>query len=164
MTAFDYVVIAIVSASMALGVWRGVVGEIIALAAWVLAFVAARWWGSEVAQVVFSGLITDPALRIVAAWVTVFIAVLVLMALLRLAVHGMLKALGLSLTDRLLGVIFGLARGLLIVLVVVAVGGMMSMAKEKWWSDAYFSAPLETAVLAGKPWLPPEVAKRIRFR
>jgi len=164
MTAFDYVAMAIVAASVLLGVWRGVVGEVIALVAWVLAFFAARWWGSEVAQVVFGSVIADPALRIVAAWVTVFVVVLVVMALLRLAVHGLLKALGLSLTDRLLGVVFGLARGLLIVLVLVAVGGMLSMAKEKWWSDAYFSAPLETAVLAGKPWLPPEVAKRIRFR
>ena len=164
MTAFDYVVMAIVAASVLLGVWRGVVGEVIVLVAWVLAFFAAKWWGSEVAQVVFAGVIADPALRIVAAWVTVFVVVLVVMALLRLAVNGLLKALGLSLTDRLLGVIFGLARGLLIVLVLVALGGMLSMAKEKWWSDAYFSAPLETAVLAGKPWLPPEVAKRIRFR
>lgn len=164
MTAFDYVAMAIVAASVMLGVWRGVVGEVIALVAWVLAFFAARWWGGEVAQVVFSGVIADPALRIVAAWVAVFVAVLLLMALLRLAVRGLLRALGLSPTDRLLGVIFGMARGLLIVLVLVAVGGMLSMAKEKWWSDAYFSAPLETAVLAGKPWLPPEVAKRIRFR
>ena len=164
MTAFDYVVVAIVSASVLLGVWRGVVGEVIALVAWVLAFFVAKWWGDEVARVVFAGVITDPALRIVAAWVAVFVVVLLLMALLRLAVRGLLKALGLSPTDRLLGVIFGLARGLLIVLVLVAVGGMLSLAKEKWWSDAYFSAPLETAVLAGKPWLPPDVAKRIRFR
>lgn len=163
MTSFDYVVIAIVAASVVLGIWRGVLGEIIALAAWVMAFFAAKWWGAEVARVVFAG-IADPAVRIVAAWVAVFVAVLMVMALLRLAVRGLLKALGLSLTDRLLGVIFGLARGLLIVLVLVAVGGMVSVAKEKWWSEAYFSAPLETAVLASKPWLPPEVAKRIRFR
>jgi membrane protein required for colicin V production len=163
MTAFDYVVLAIVAASVALGVWRGVLGEIIALVAWVLAFFAARWWGGEVARHVFSG-IDDPALRIVAAWVAVFVVVLLVMALLRLAVRGLLKALGLSLTDRFLGVLFGLARGLLIVLVLVIVGGMTTVAKEKWWSEAYFSAPLETAVLAGKPWLPPEVAKRIRFR
>jgi membrane protein required for colicin V production len=163
MTAFDYAVIAIVLASAALGVWRGVVGEIIALVAWVLAFFAAKWFGAEVARVFFAG-ITDPALRIVAAWVAVFIAVLVLMALLRLAVHGLLKALGLSLSDRLLGIVFGVARGLIIVLALVAAGGMTSVPKEKWWSAAYFSAPLETAVLVGKPWLPPEVAKRIRFR
>ncbi len=164
MTAFDYVAVTIVAASALLGVWRGVVGEVIALIAWVLAFLAAKWWGDEVAQRLLAGVIADPALRIVAAWVAVFVVVLLLMALLRLAVRGLLKALGLSPTDRLLGVIFGLARGLLIVLVLVAVGGMLSLAKEKWWSDAYFSAPLETAVLAGKPWLPPDVAKRIRFR
>ncbi len=164
MTGFDYVVITIVLASVLLGVWRGVVGEIIALAAWVLAFFAAKWWGAEVAQLFFTGLIADPALRIVAAWVTVFVAVLILMALVRLAVRGLLKALGLSLSDRLLGIIFGLARGLIIVFVLVAVGGMTSVPKEKWWREAYFSAPLETAVLAGMPWLPPEVSKRIRFR
>jgi membrane protein required for colicin V production len=163
MTWFDYVVIAIVVASVLLGAWRGVVGEIIALVAWVLAFFAAKFWGAEVARAFFTG-IADPALRIVAAWVAVFVVVLVLMALLRLAVRGLLKALGLSLSDRLLGVVFGAARGLLIVLVLVAAGGMTALPKEKWWSDAYFALPLETAVLAGKPWLPPDVAKRIRFR
>jgi membrane protein required for colicin V production len=163
MTTFDYVVIAVLAASAVLGIWRGVLGEIIALAAWVLAFFAAKWWGAEVARVFFTG-IADPAMRIVAAWVAVFVAVLLLMALLRLAVRGLLKALGLSLTDRFLGVIFGVARGLLIVLALVAVGGMTSVPKEKWWGEAYFSAPLETAVLASKPWLPPEVSKRIRFR
>ena len=163
MTAFDYVVITIVVASLVLGLWRGVIGEVIALVAWVLAFFAAKLWGAEIAQVAFSG-IADPAVRIVAGWVSVFVAVLMLMALLRLAVRGLLKALGLTLTDRLLGVFFGVARGGVIVLVLVAVGGMTSAPKEKWWSDAQFSAPLETAVLAGKPWLPPEVAKRIRFR
>ena len=163
MTAFDYVVITIVAASVLLGLWRGVVGEILALVAWVLAFFAAKYFGTDVARFVFTG-ISDPALRIVAAWVAVFVAVLLLMALLRLAVHGLLKALGLSLTDRLLGLFFGAARGLVIVLVLVAVGGMTMAPKERWWSEAVFSAPLETAVLAGKPWLPPEVSKRIRFR
>lgn len=92
MTGFDYVVATLVLASVLLGAWRGVVGEIIALTAWVLAFFAARWWGAEIAQVLFHEVITDPALRIVAGWVVVFIGVLILMGLLRLAVRGMLKA------------------------------------------------------------------------
>lgn len=163
MTSFDYVVLGILLASMALGAWRGVIGEIIALAAWVLAFFAAKWWGGEVAQQFLTG-IGDPAVRLVAAWVLVFVIVLLLMALVRLAIRGLLKALGLSLSDRALGVLFGAARGVLIVLALVALGGVLSLTKESWWSEAYFSAPLETAVLASKPWLPPEVAKRIRFR
>lgn len=163
MTVFDYIVIAVVAASVLLGIWRGVVGEIIALVAWVLAFFAARWWGDEVANSVLNA-ISDPALRLVAAWVLIFIVVLMLMALLRLAIRGLLKALGLSPTDRLLGMIFGVARGLMIVLALVVVGSMTMAAQQKWWVEAYFSAPLETAVMAGKPWLPEEIAKRIRFR
>ena len=163
MTVFDYIVIAVVAASVLLGIWRGVVGEIIALVAWVLAFFAARWWGNEVADSLLQA-ISDPALRLVAAWVLIFIVVLMLMALLRLAIRGLLKALGLSPTDRLLGMIFGVARGLVIVLALVVVGSMTMAAQQKWWVEAYFSAPLETAVMAGKPWLPEEIAKRIRFR
>ena len=64
----------------------------------------------------------------------------------------------------LLGMIFGVARGLVIVLALVVVGGMTMAAQQKWWVEAYFSTPLETAVMAGKPWLPQEIAKRIRFR
>lgn len=163
MTPFDYVVLGILLASMALGAWRGVIGEIIAVAAWVLAFFAAKWWGDEFALQLLTG-IADPVVRLVVAWVLVFVIVLLLMALVRLAIRGLLKALGLSLSDRALGVLFGAVRGALIVLALVALGGMLSLTKEKWWGEAYFSAPLETAVLACKPWLPPEVAKRIRFR
>ena len=53
MTGFDYVVATLVLASVLLGAWRGVVGEIIALTAWVLAFFAARWWGAERIMVAF---------------------------------------------------------------------------------------------------------------
>jgi hypothetical protein len=94
MTVFDYVVLFVVAVSLVLGMWRGVVGEIIALVAWVLAFFAARWWGSLVAEGFTS--IADPALRLVAGWVTIFVAVLVVMALLRLAVRSLLKALGMT--------------------------------------------------------------------
>lgn len=161
MTVFDYSVVMVVAASLLLGMWRGVVGEIIALVAWILAFLAARAWGAELA--LWFSAIADPALRIVAGWVAVFVIVLIAMALLRLVVQSLLKALGMTVTDRLLGVMFGVARGLVIVLAFVAVGGMTSLPKEKWWSEAYFAAPLETAVLASRPWLPTDVAKRIRF-
>ncbi|MBL8395227.1 MAG: CvpA family protein [Candidatus Accumulibacter sp.] len=161
MTVFDYLVLVIIGASLLLGMWRGVVGEIIALAAWVLAFFAAKWWGAELAG--WFGGIADPTIRLVAGWAAVFVGVLVAMALLRLAVRSLLKALGMSLSDRLLGVVFGIARGLVIVTILVAIGGMTALPKERWWSEAYFAAPLETAVLASKPWLPSDVAKRIRF-
>lgn len=162
MTIFDYVVIGIVAASLLLGLWRGVVGELIALAAWVLAFIAAYYVGAEVGKTVFVG-IADGGLRTLAGCATVFVGVLVVMALVRLAVRGLIKALGLSVSDRLLGMFFGIARGVMIAMVLVAVGGMTAAPRQDWWKEATLAAPLETAVLAAKPWLPADLAKRIRF-
>jgi membrane protein required for colicin V production len=163
MTWFDYAVLAIFVASTALGAWRGVVSEIIAVAAWVLAFFAAKWWGGAFARQLLAG-IGDPVIRLVVAWILIVVIVLLLMALLRAAVRGLLKTLGIAPSDRALGVLFGAARGVSIVLALVALGGMLSLSRENWWRGAALSAPLEVAVLACKPWLPPEVARRIQFR
>jgi len=133
MTVFDYLVLIIVAASLLLGLWRGIVGEIIALVAWIVAFLAARWWGAEAARLFVA--IEDPTLRLVAGWIAVGLAVLVGMALLRLAVRGLIKALGMTLSDRLLGVIFGVARGLVIVMILVAVGGDRHDPRCRRWHD-----------------------------
>ncbi len=162
MTAFDYAVIVILLASLALGLWRGLIGEVLALLAWVLAALAAWQFGPEIGALITA--IADPGLRVLAGYAAVFIGVLIVLALVRLAVRGLLKALGLTAVDRVFGVLFGVARGLLIVLVLVAVGGMTSAPKQPWWAQARLAPPLETAVVASKPWLPPEAAKRIRFR
>ena len=162
MAVFDYAVIGIVALSLVLGLWRGVVSELIALAAWVLAFMAALEFGAQTGQFLFAG-IADPAIRALAGCALVFVGVLVVMSLLRLAVHSMVKALGLSLSDRLLGMFFGLARGVLVVMALVAAGGLTSAPQQPWWKQATLAQPLETAVLVAKPWLPDDLAKRIRF-
>lgn len=162
MTVFDYVVIGIVSLSLLFGLWRGVVGEILALVAWVLGVFAAIEFGAAVGQGIFAG-IADQSLRTLAGCVVVFIGVLVAMSLVRLVVRNMVKALGLSVSDRLLGMFFGLARGVLVTMVLVGLGGMTSAPKQPWWQDAMLSPPLETAVLVARQWLPDDLAKRIRF-
>jgi len=163
MTEFDYAVLAIIAASVLLGLWRGVVSEVLALAAWVAAFFAARAEALEVAGWL-GGRIADPGLRLAAAYVLVFAAVLLLFALARWLISMMLKAVGLGLLDRLLGGAFGVLRGILVVLFAVMVAGMTPLPKAEWWRGAVLAPPLETAVIAAKPWLPAEAAKRIRFR
>ena len=162
MATFDYVVLGIVAISLVLGLWRGVVSELIALAAWVMAFMAALEFGAPAGKLIFTG-IADPAIRALAGGVLIFVGVLVLMSLVRLAVRSMVKALGLSLSDRLLGMFFGLARGMLLVMLLVAAGGMTSAPQQPWWKEATLAPPLETAVLVAKPWLPDDLAKKIRF-
>lgn len=162
MTYFDYTVIGVVGLSLLFGLWRGVVGEIIALLAWALALFAAIEFGGVVGEALFNG-IADPAMRTLGGCIVIFIGVLVAMALVRMVVKSMVKALGLSVSDRLLGMIFGLVRGVLVTMVLVGLGGMTAAPQQVWWREATLAKPLETAVLVAKTWLPDELAKRIRF-
>ena len=163
MTAFDYAVLAVIAASVLLGLWRGLVSEILALAAWVVAFLAARAAGSEVAGWL-AGRIAEAGVRLAAAYVLVFVGVLLVFAIARMLVSLMLKAAGLGLLDRVLGAAFGVLRGILAVWMAVLVAGMTPLPRADWWRDAVLAPPLETAVIAARPWLPAEAAKRIRCR
>ena len=163
MTAFDYAVLTVILASALLGLWRGVVSEILALVAWFAAFLVARAEASAVAGWL-TGQITEPGMRLAAAYVLIFVCVLIVFAIARMLISLMLKAVGLGLLDRLLGAAFGVLRGILVVWVAVLVAGMTPLPKADWWRDAMLAPPLETAVIAAKPWLPADAAKRIRFR
>ena len=163
MTAFDYAVLAVLAASVLLGLWRGVASEMLALAAWVAGFFAARQFGPDVGAM-FAKWIADAAMRSVAGMATVFVGVLVAFGMGRLVVSLMLRAVGLGLLDRMLGGIFGIVRGVFVAFAAVLVGGMTSLPNQPWWREAMLAPPLETAVIAVKPWLPSDVGKRIRYR
>jgi membrane protein required for colicin V production len=162
-TVFDYVALGVVALSLLIGVWRGVVSEILALVAWVAAFIAARTWASPVGEWVAGGA-AELVWRQVAGFLAVFVAVLILFALARWLVSLLLKAVGLAPLDRVLGALFGIARGVLVVWVGVLLAGLSALPQQQWWRQAMLAPPLETAVLAAKPWLPPDLAKRIRYR
>jgi len=163
-TLFDYLALGIVGASVLLGLWRGVVSELLALAAWILAIFASRMFGAEAATWIPTTMVADPLLRQGLGFLAVFVAVLLLVSLARLLLRELLRAVGLGLIDRMLGSVFGVLRGLVVVLVAVMVGGMTSLPRQSWWHEAVLAPPLETVVLAGKPWLPADLAKRIRYR
>lgn len=163
MTPFDYVVLGVMAISLLLGVTRGVISEILALVAWLAAFIAARMWAVPVGDLMLAEM-SDPLWRQLAGFVVVFVAVLILFALLRWLVTLLLKATGLRPLDRILGALFGVARGVLVVLVLVMLAGLTPLPQQQWWRQAMFAPPLETGVLAVKPWLPPELAKRIQYR
>jgi len=162
-TVFDYGVVAVLGLTLLLGFWRGLVSEILALAAWVVAFFAARATASEVGRL-FADVLKDQAVQYVVGFAAVFVGVLVVFALLRLAVTRVLAAAGLGVLDRFLGGVFGAVQGLAVLLALVVAGGLTSLPQQPWWRDAVSAPPLETAALATKPYLPPELAKRIRYR
>lgn len=163
MTVFDYAFLTILALSAAVGLWRGLVSEILAMVGWIVALLVAWLYADNVARLLVE-VIADRGWRMVAAFALVVVAVLLFVSLLRFLLREMLKAVGLRATDRFFGAIFGIARGLAIAFVAVLLGGLAGMAREPWWANALFAPPLETAVIAAKPWLPEVVASRIHFR
>lgn len=162
MTLFDYVALAIVGFSVLLGVLRGFVREVIALGSWVVAFVLASAYGSDVASLLAQQ-IPDERWRVLAAVVALFFVVLVVMNIVAMLVSRLVKSVGLAVEDRLLGSVFGLARGVVVILVLVLGAGLTVLPRQPVWKDAMLAAPLEKLALLVKQWLPQEWAKNISY-
>jgi membrane protein required for colicin V production len=131
----DYLIIATCAASAAFGIWRGFVKEAIALATWLVAILLA-WQASWIVEERLGEWSAAPELRVWAARAIVFIAVLVIGGLLAWLMRGLIRRSGLSGTDRSLGAIFGLARGVLLVGLLAIVVGLAELEGESWWSEA----------------------------
>jgi membrane protein required for colicin V production len=162
MTLLDYAVLAIAGVSVLLGVIRGFVREVIALASWVAAFVGASAYGGTVAPLLAQQ-IPDEKWRVLAAVVAVFVVVLVAVNVVALLASKLIKSAGLGVEDRLLGSVFGLARGVLIVLVLVLGAGLTVLPRQPVWKDAMLAAPLEKLAELVKQWLPQGWAKNISY-
>jgi membrane protein required for colicin V production len=162
MNGFDLALIAIVALSTLFAFARGIVRELIALAAWVAALIAAFVYAGTVANW-FSGLDMSAAGKHVLAFALILIAVLVAGALVARTLSGAVKAIGLGFVDRLLGAVFGAARGVAVVVLFALVAGLTTLPKQDWWQNAMLGRPLAEAALALKPYLPRAWAERLDF-
>ena len=132
----DWAIIAIVAISALISVVRGFVREALSLAIWVAALVVAMHFHHALAQQ-FTNLIDTPSLQLITAWITLFIATLIAGMLLTYLIGQLVKATGLSGTDRLIGMLFGVARGLILVLVVlVLLPKAVPVNEDPWWRQS----------------------------
>ncbi|WP_295990125.1 CvpA family protein [Rugamonas sp.] len=162
MTLFDYLVIFVLIASVVISTMRGVVKEILSLASWVVAFVVANAYSAALAKML-PAMVPGDVLRLILAFIALFLGVRILMGLLTLALDALIKAGGLSLADRGLGGLFGLGRGLVIVLAAVILCGMTSVPQQAFWRNALLSPLAETGARTVKPFLPAALAQHVQF-
>ena len=162
MTIFDYLVLFILIASIVISMLRGLMKEILSLVSWIVAFVVANMFGADLAPLLPSA-IPGVALRLIAAFLILFIGVRLLMGLLMMAVDAAINAAGLTLADRGLGGLFGLARGIVIVLAGVMLAGMTDLPKQDFWKHALLSPMAETGARTVQPFLPADIARHVRF-
>ncbi|WP_353153834.1 CvpA family protein [Herminiimonas fonticola] len=162
MTIFDYLVLFVLICSIVISTLRGLVKEILSLLSWIVAFVVANAYGESLA-VLLPDMVPGNTTRLIVGFIVLFIGVRILMGLLTMALDAVVKASGLALADRGLGGLFGLARGLLIVLAGVLLCGMTAIPQQNFWKEALFSPLAETAALTVKPFLPGDFARHIKF-
>ena len=129
MTSFDYLVLAILGLSVGLSVMRGLVLEALSIVSWVLAFFVAKSYASQLVPMMPEAIPTEP-LRVAAAFLIVFLATLLISSLLSIALASLFKKLGLGWLNRLLGGLFGLTRGIIIVCLLVFLAGMTDLPKD----------------------------------
>jgi membrane protein required for colicin V production len=162
MTWFDYAVLAIIGLSVLLSIIHGFVREVLALASWIVAFLVAQTYVTAV-EPLLPAAIPGLSLRMLAAFIIIFLVVLLAMTLLTIAVSSLVKRAGLGMVDRTLGAAFGMARGLAIVILTVLLAGLTTLPKQPAWRHAMFSAPLEALANAIKVWLPYDLSKHINY-
>jgi membrane protein required for colicin V production len=162
LTIFDYSVFAILVLSILLSMVRGVVREILSLAGWVVAFMVANSFAAGFAPLLPSS-ISGESLRLLLAFAALFLSSLLAMGLITMLISALVKTVGLGFADRFMGSLFGFARGLLVVLLMVLAAGFTALPQEPFWKKAVLSKPLEMAAMMVIPWLPRDLSKRISY-
>lgn len=162
MTWVDYAVLGVLAASIAWGVWRGIVREVFSLAGWLIAFLAANLLAGPLGERLPDSMARGE-IRVLAAFVAVFVASLVATTLAGLLLSKAVKAVGLGGLDRSLGGLFGLLRGALIVGAFSLIAGLTSLPQQDAWRGSSSAPALERVAGLLKPWLPPSLSERLRY-
>ncbi|MFZ6816611.1 CvpA family protein [Undibacterium sp. Rencai35W] len=162
MTLFDYLVLFILICSIVISTMRGLVKEMLSLVSWIVAFVVANAFSATLAGYL-PDLFSGQMLRLIVAFLALFIGVRLLMSLLMMAVDAVLKASGLKLADRGLGGLFGLARGCVLVLAAVMICGMTAIPQQAFWKDALLSPVVVTSAQTVMPFLPASITRHVHF-
>ncbi|MDH4216755.1 MAG: CvpA family protein [Gallionella sp.] len=161
MTEFDFAVMAIFLVSLLLGLWRGFIHEVLSLLGWPIAFLLSNIYTDNIARLIP---LTQDALRLTVVYALLFVVVLIAWGVLVMLLAKLLKMIGTGWPDRMLGGMFGVLRGGLVVLVLVWLAGMTAIPEQQFWRNAQTSKVAEDVALLTKAWLPDNIAHSVRYR
>ncbi|KZN15258.1 CvpA family protein [Marinomonas sp. TW1] len=129
MATVDWLIIAVVVMSSLLSLKRGFVKEVLSLLTWVIAFVVAVKFSDQMQSLLVEQVQNDQ-IRYIVAFVSLFVASLVVGALVSFLLGSLIQVTGLSSTDRVMGMLFGFARGSLIVVAFVSLFSLSPAIQE----------------------------------
>lgn len=132
----DIVILSILGLSTIISLFRGFVRETLSLVSWIVAFWVAITFSHTVSELFLSNYIHSPTLQIATAFGGLFLVTLIICAIINYFITQLVDKTGLSGTDRILGIFFGIARGVLLVTALLLVAHLTPMPEETWWKQS----------------------------
>ena len=157
----DYIIIGVIGLSALISLIRGFVREALSLAVWVLAFFVAWTFFRELAQ--HLTWFSLPSVRLGVALAIPFLTTLLVGGLVNYLVGQLVDKTGLTGTDRLIGMLFGAARGVLLVTLLILLAGLTPLPNDPWWNESQLIGYFQELALWLKTLLPEDLAEKFRF-
>lgn len=158
----DIFILTVLGISALLSLFRGLIREVLSLVAWLVAgWVAFKFAGPLSDQLI--NMVSVPSVRMALAFIALLLAVLMVFGVLNFLISKLIESTGLSATDRMLGVIFGLGRGIAIITVLVMLAGLTPVPRDPWWRESLFLSHFEQLARLAVRWLPPKFGKHFEY-
>lgn len=159
----DFAIIGLISISLITGLMRGFIKEVFSLGFWLLAVWIGLSFSRDLAG--FLGpMVSSPSARIAASFVMLFVVTLILGGLIGFLLGALLKKTGLTFSDRIGGLVFGVVRGMVVVAVIVVLAGFTSLPKDAWWTESKLIPPFQLLAVWLRDHIPSGVAEFINYR
>jgi membrane protein required for colicin V production len=157
LTTLDWILLALLSLSIVLGLWRGLIWEVMSLGGWFIAGAVALYVADDLSPYLAMTGLSD-TLRYALALVLIYITTLIVWSMLTSAIKNAVGAIGMGPIDRLLGGLFGLARGALILVIAVTLISYTPVKSAEFWQTSIGVKLCQSAAQSLKPYLPASAA------
>lgn len=158
----DYVIVGIIALSAVISLFRGFVKEAFSLMVWVAAFWLSWMFFRDLSGYLIQW-ISLPSARLGVSFALIMIVVLIVGGIINFLLSQLVEHTGLTGTDRMLGIFFGIARGAVIVAIIILLAGLTAMPQDPWWNNSLLIVYFQEISLWLKDFLPEDIARHFSY-
>lgn len=162
MSYLDFIILGIVLLSAVISVLRGFVKEAVSLISWVLAFWVSATFAGKLSTLLPDAIVAEQ-LRVAISFAILFLATLLVGGLANYLISTFVSRSGLSGTDRALGVVFGVLRGVVVVAALALLAGLTNLTSDPVWTESLLVEHFQVVAMWIRDYLPQDVANNFVF-
>ncbi len=158
----DFAIIGLIAISLVIGLFRGLVKEAFSLLTWIIAVWVGLTFSREFATYLES-FIVYPSARIATAFGILFLITLIIGGIVSYLLGVLVLKTGLTGSDRFAGMLFGIARGMVVVAVMVMLAGLTPLPEDSWWKESLLIPPFQSLALWLRDHVPAGMAGYLQY-